>query len=189
MVADRGEVRRRLCLYRLSSLAHGICAYLYILFCYDNTNALNFFDLPQATEIFGTSDNKKTSDNSSQTIRRLHIPSYLTKEIYTVYPCLVVSCIRGHENLNGSHSQPLATSRISTHSRSTYMYAVHVLKPHEAQRDLFALSNLRFGQLYDLRCVWLLCVLYIFKSKRRAVDEELDLAWLLTGFSLALDDE
>lgn len=69
------------------------------------------------------------------------------------------------------------------------MYTVHVLKPHEAQRDLFSLCNLRLGQLYDLRCVWLLCILYIFKPKRRTVDEELDLAWLLTRLPLALDDE
>ncbi len=84
MVADRGEVRCRLCLYQLSSLVHGIRAYLYILACYDYTDTLNFFDLPQATEIFGTSGNK-TSDLCSLTIRRLQTQSLDQRNLYRLY--------------------------------------------------------------------------------------------------------
>ena len=44
------------------------------------------------------------------------------------------------------------------------------------------MGDLLFRQLYDLRCIWLLCILNIAESKRRPVDKKLDESWLLIRY-------
>lgn len=68
------------------------------------------------------------------------------------------------------------------------MQAVHVLEPHEAQRDAPPLRDLLRGELDDLRGLGLLRVLGVAEAQRRPVDEELDEPRLLLR-DAALDED
>lgn len=59
------------------------------------------------------------------------------------------------------------------------MQDVHRLKPHKSQRDRLSLLYLLFCELNYLRRLWLLCILDLLKSERRAIYEEFDELWAL----------